>query len=85
MLNNDFSEFLLSVHKNVIVTIILNKRTKAGGMLISTVRKSLSFCSIFRLVVGLGKWIARQMEIHPDRKPIILVAGWFVRNVKKDK
>lgn len=54
-------------------------------MLISTVRKSLSFCSIFRLVVGLGKWIARQMEIHPDRKPIILVAGWFVRNVKKDK
>ena len=22
-----------------------------------------------------GKWIARQMEIHPDKQPVLLVAG----------
>jgi hypothetical protein len=24
---------------------------------------------------SIDKWIARQMEIHPERKPVLLVAG----------
>lgn len=24
-----------------------------------------------------GPWIARQMELHPDKAPILLVAGWY--------
>lgn len=25
-----------------------------------------------------GPWIARQMELHPDKPPILLVAGWYL-------
>jgi len=25
--------------------------------------------------VDLDKWIARQMEIHPDKKAVLLIAG----------
>jgi myosin-6 len=28
--------------------------------------------------VYIDKWIARQMEIHPDKKPVILVAGFSI-------
>lgn len=33
-----------------------------------------------------GPWIARQMELHPDKAPILLVAGWYSKqnsNVEK--
>ena len=26
---------------------------------------------------SIDKWIARQMEVHPDKKPVLLVAGRF--------
>ena len=42
-----------------------------GKILLSSY--SLSIKSI--ILSLLDKWIARQMEIHPDRKPVLLVAG----------
>lgn len=61
-----------------IVTIMTVKR-KAGGMLISMVRTSVDICICSekkRIVIFyLDKWIARQMEITPDQKATLLVAG----------
>jgi hypothetical protein len=30
---------------------------------------------LFKTKVYLDQWIARQMEIHPDKKAVLLVAG----------
>ncbi len=30
-----------------------------------------------------GKWIARQMEIHPDKQPVLLVAGKYRQRCSK--
>ena len=28
-----------------------------------------------------GKWIARQMELHPDKQPVLLIAGTFEESI----
>ncbi len=32
-------------------------------------------CFKYKKNVDLDKWIARQMEIHPDKKAVLLIAG----------
>ena len=73
--NSVIFEFLFSVQMNEIVIPIVIKRRKDGGMHISMVRSSFPFKQFSH--VSIDKWIARQMEVHPDKKPVLLVAGWF--------
>jgi myosin-6 len=37
--------------------------------------KIIVILSCFKKAFSIDKWIARQMEIHPDKKPVLLVAG----------
>jgi hypothetical protein len=62
---------------NEIVRRMVNKKRKVGGMHILMVRiPSFSFILVSKKKkTYLDKWIARQMEVHPDKKSVLLVAG----------
>ena len=55
---------------------MVNKRKKAGGTRISMVKSFVFSSHSIRFDEHcLDKWIARQMEIHPDKDAVLLVAG----------
>ena len=54
----------------------VNKKRKVGGMLISMVNNRIVLVFVKLQYIIIDKWIARQMEIHPSKKPVLLVAGF---------
>ena len=58
---------------------MVNNTRKDGGMhtlMVSLIISSTRFKSQSN---ELDKWIARQMEIHPDKDAVLLVAGRLTR------
>lgn len=53
----------------------MNIRRKDGGMHTSMVRAEMNDGCHGSVLIIVDKWIARQMEIHPDKEAVLLVAG----------